>query len=191
MLMALLKVHYPAFYHRQTDSDVRLAAGLWAEYFAEDDAADVMRAVKQLVAARSETWPPNIGAVKEQLARLTVNLPSEMDAWASVCKACGNGFYGHKQEWARLDPFVQKIVSPEQIREWSVVAIDELQTVIKGYFSRAYNASKERAMFETKTTGTRNNANVVAALPPEEARPLTLDEIQALAMAESNALYLH
>jgi hypothetical protein len=68
--MAILKIAYPAFYHRQTDDDIKLAISLWAEMFADDAAGDVAVAVKSRIANDAGPFPPSIGAIKARVKKL-------------------------------------------------------------------------------------------------------------------------
>ena len=68
-----------------------------------------------------------------------------MSAWALVSKACSNGIYGYREEFAKLPPEVQRAVgAPEVLREWAMMESDTVQSVIASNFQKNYRATQER-----------------------------------------------
>ncbi|MBO7728993.1 MAG: hypothetical protein J6S50_10820, partial [Oscillospiraceae bacterium] len=97
-LLAMIKAAYPSFYRDLPKADLIAAVNLWQTQFAEYDVRLVKAAVHALIAARTEGFPPTIGAVKEQIAKLTApHQLSEAEAWALVSRAARNGTYGYRR----------------------------------------------------------------------------------------------
>ena len=68
-----------------------------------------------------------------------------------VSKACSNGIYGYREEFAKLPPEVQRAVgAPEQLREWAMMDSDTVQSVVASNFQRNYRASQTRAREQAK-----------------------------------------
>ncbi len=154
-VLAVIRAAYPEFYRNISRQDANDAVDLWASLFAEDDPHLVAEAVKAFIAADERGYPPVPGQIKAKM-RLMGTTPSqnEADAWNMVMRAVRNGFYGAREEFARLPPLAQRIVgSPVRLREWSQISTDELSTVVASHFKRAY---REAAAYERE----------VAALPP-------------------------
>ncbi len=124
-VLALLRAAYPNFYKGQTKEDLLAVVNLWQIQFADFACEDVLRAVHALIATRTEGYPPTIGAVKGQAAKLTEKSSlSEAEAWAMVSRAARNGLYRCREEYDKLPPAVQKAVGDaEQLRTWA--AMDE------------------------------------------------------------------
>lgn len=151
-VLALLRAAYPSFYKNMPQRDLLAVVNLWQMQFADLDGKLVLSAVNALISSRVEGFPPTIGAVKEQAARLLLpeSLP-ETAAWALVSRAARNGAYGAEQEFAKLPPLVQKAVgSPGQLRAWAVMETEEVETVVASNFMRTYRQlaarEKERQM---------------------------------------------
>lgn len=145
-ILAVLRVSYPHSFKDFNAADVSAAVALWAEMFSDEPYEAVSAAIKTMIATRKEGYSPTIGEVKEYLRKL--KQPDELDdtmAWSLVAKACENGYYGYKKEFAKLPPMVQKAVgSAEQLREWAQVDGQVFHSVISSNFKRAYRTACER-----------------------------------------------
>jgi len=144
--LALLKAAFPHSYKDMTDGDAKAMLMLWQRQFAQDDPVEVFAAVDALIASRTVGYSPNIGEVKEQMHKLrSTNELDPMSAWALVSKACSNGIYGYREEFAKLPPEVQRAVgAPEVLREWAMMESDTVQSVIASNFQKNYRATQER-----------------------------------------------
>lgn len=145
-VLGVLKAAYPHSYKDLTKKDAESMISLWAVMFADDPYATVNAAVGALIATRTAGYTPTIGEIKEQIQRLTAPTElSEQEAWAMVAKACQNGLYGYKKEFAKLPPEVQRALgAPEQLRDWAAVDLDEFNTVIASNFMRSYRTHLKR-----------------------------------------------
>lgn len=145
-ILAILRAAYPAFYRSISRQDAQDAIDLWAALFVEDDPQLVTAAIKAFIASDERGYPPAPGQIKAKMRLLSDKpQPGEAEAWAMVMRAVRNGFYGAREEFARLSPVVQRIVgSPAQIREWSQISPDELETVIASNFQRSYRTAVQQ-----------------------------------------------
>lgn len=145
-VLAVLKAAYPHSFKGLTRRDGEAMVNLWQMQFADTPAQEVTAAVNALISTRTAGYSPTIGEVKEQLYRLhSVNELSEGEAWAMVYKALSNGYYGYQKEWDKLPPEVQRAVGrPEQLREWSQMETETVQSVVASNFMRSYRVMKER-----------------------------------------------
>lgn len=141
-IMDILEIAYPQFYRSFTDRKKLEAAELWAAMFADDDALIVAAAVKAFIAADRRGFPPHIGAIKEKINLLT--RPDEMteeEAWSLVKKALRNSGYHSREEFEKLPEMLQRLVgSPSRLKEWALMNIDEVNTVVASNFQRSYRA---------------------------------------------------
>lgn len=152
MVLATLKAAYPHSFKGLEGIDAEAMVNLWTRQFEAEDAKAVSAAVDALIATRTEGYSPTPGEVKEQLRKLrNAEELDELAAWALVSKACANGIYGYKQEFAKLPPEVQRAVgAPEQLREWAMMDADTVQSVVASNFQRNYRASQTRAKEQAK-----------------------------------------
>jgi len=152
-IMAMLKTAYPSFYKDFSKEELNAAINLWATMFADDPAYIVTEAVKSLICTLK--YPPTIADVKEKIATITQPpTMTEMEAWDMVRRAIS--YYHANEAFANLPPMLQKIVgSPNQLREWALMDVETVNSVIQSNFMRSYRvmAAREReyAMLPSST----------------------------------------
>ena len=158
-IMDILATAYPEFYNRPGSPDMGKTIKLWASMFQDDPLPVVAAAVKALIVSDVKGYPPKIGQIKEKIGMLTTpDKMTEMEAWNLVANALRNSAYGAKEEYDKLPPDVQKLVgSPNQLREWAMMDIDELQSVVASNFQRSYRVTaKRKADFMALPSDVRN-----------------------------------
>ena len=141
-VMSILKAAYPAYYRDMKRSDAEIAVNLWTEMFKDDPSQIVAAAVKAYIASDTKGFPPHIGAIKDAVIKIT-NPPemTELEAWGYVEKAIGNGNYGAREEFEKLPAIIQLLVgSPAQLREWALMDINTVKSVVASNFQRSYRA---------------------------------------------------
>jgi len=152
-VMAMLKTAYPNFYKNYSKDEINAAVDLWATMFADDPAYIVTEAVKSLMCTLK--YPPTIADVKEKIAMITQPpATTEMEAWDMVRRAIN--YYHANETFANLPPMLQKIVgSPNHLREWALMDVETVNSVIQSNFMRSYKAKvaqeKEYAMLPSST----------------------------------------
>ena len=151
IIMNILTTAYPRFYSGQDAPDPRKTMSLWAEMFADDQVELVAAAVKALIVTDAKGFPPYIGAVKEKLRQISQPvqmLPAE--AWAIVWRAIKRSGYNSREEFDKLPGTLKRLVgSPEQLKAWSQMDADTVQSVIGSNFQRSYQArAKQEADFQ-------------------------------------------
>ena len=143
-ILAILQTAYPHFYRGETQESLADAVKLWAVMFADDDYKTVAAAVTALISARTETYPPNIGQVKQKMFDVThTDERTGTEAWAIVRKAVSRSGYYAAEEWEKLPDDIRACVRPEQLRAWAVDE-DFNEPVIMSHFIRAYRERAQR-----------------------------------------------
>lgn len=152
-IMAMLKTAYPSFYKDLSKEELNAAVNLWATMFSDDPAYIVTEAVKSLICTLK--YPPTIADVKEKIAMITQPpTMTEMEAWDMVKSAIS--YYYAAEKFERLPPMLKRIVgSPNQLREWALMDVETVNSVIQSNFMRSYRAKmkqeKEYAMLPEST----------------------------------------
>lgn len=141
-LLAILKAAYPNFYKDMTKEDAKNIVDLWAAMFADEKPQIVVEAVKSLICILK--YPPTIADVKEKIAMITQPpTMTEMEAWDMVKSAIS--YYYAAEKFERLPPILKRIVgSPNQLREWALMDVETVNSVIQSNFMRSYRAMAER-----------------------------------------------
>ena len=147
-LLGVLETEFPQSFSKVPLELKESKLNLWADLLADYDAKIVWAAVKTLLAEDRE-FAPGIGQIQARVRELTRgNELTEGEAWALVSKACSNGLYGFREEFAKLPEIVQKAIGePEQLREWARVDVETLQTVVASNFQRSYKVTQKREAF--------------------------------------------
>jgi hypothetical protein len=140
MVMAILQAAFPAYYRGLVEDDAFAAVNLWTEMFADEDVANVLSAVKALIATQVDGYPPTVGKVKNKLVKMKYpDRMSEFEAWETVLKAVRNSLYHSDEEFEKLPELLRRIVvTPNQLREWAMMDIDSLGSVVASNFMRSY-----------------------------------------------------
>lgn len=174
-ILAILQAGYPDSFRDKTDEAIKVVVELWASVFADDSFESVSAALLAHIATDNNRYMPPPGIIKNMLIK--INSPAEMteaEAWSYVSKALRNSTYGAEKEFDKLPESVKSVVrSPSQLREWAVLPIDELQTVVASNFQRSFRA---RAASDRE----------FKALP-EKVRVMMLTNIKSLKGGTENA----
>lgn len=141
-IMSVLKAAYPSYYKDMKRTDADAVVDLWASMFAEEQLPIVAAAVKALIASDAKGFPPVIGQVKAYIRKLTQpEQLNEAEAWGYVMKALRNSTYNSADEFEKMPEIARRLVgTPNQLKEWAMIDIDELQTVTQSNFMRSYRA---------------------------------------------------
>lgn len=146
-VLQICKINWPQSFQKLNAEEMRAMLDLWTEMFKDDSATLVKAAVKTIIAAGNREFAPNVGAIKEQMRKLTAGAEemTEAEAWAKIRKAISNGYYGAEQEFEKLPPLCRTVVgSPQQLREWSTMDSETVHSVVSSNVQRAYKTIQRR-----------------------------------------------
>lgn len=119
------------------------AARIWYAMMGDMDYQTASRALQYHV--NTSPYAPKVVDFRRYAARGETEMTAE-EAWALVTRALRNGLYGAEEEFAKLPEGVKRAVgSPVNLREWAQLGKDEVQSVQKSHFVRAYRTEMERA----------------------------------------------
>ncbi|KAK8835469.1 hypothetical protein M9Y10_004573, partial [Tritrichomonas musculus] len=144
-VLKILKKAYPNFYKGFSKGDSKDAIDLWAMMFEDEDVFTVANAVKAHIAMDEKGFPPVIGQIKSKIQSLSrKSIVTEFEAWEKVKNAVRNSLYNSGEEYAKLPENIQKLIgSSSTLREWAMLDISELDTVVQSNFMRSYRAGVE------------------------------------------------
>ena len=121
------------------------AMDMWYDLLKDltyDIASKAIRAYMQ-----SEKFPPTPADIRNYALRITSPVSTDMSeirAWSIVRKALSNGTYGADEEFAKFPEIIKKVVgTPDRLREWAQLDIDEVENVVGSHFMRNYKAQVE------------------------------------------------
>lgn len=138
-ILKILKVNYPQSFRGWDREQGEDFLNLWAEAFKDDPSQLVAAAVKSIIYSDSREFAPNIGQVKEVMYKLThKDELTEQEAFELIRKAASKSLWWSKEEHAKLPPILQKMVTPNQLKDWAKLSSDEFNTVVASNFMRSY-----------------------------------------------------
>jgi hypothetical protein len=142
-VLALLKLAYPSFYKDMTKDTAIETIDFWSMMFAEEDLEIVLESVKALITTCK--FPPSIADVKEKIRFITLpRQMNELEAWNLVNNAIRNSYYNASESFDKLPILIQKLVgSPNQLKEWAMMEISEVKSVVQSNFMRSFRARVE------------------------------------------------
>lgn len=147
-VIQLIDATYPNF--RLPDKlELRKMVDTWASLFSEEPFELVSAGLKAFIVADAKGFPPSPGQIKEKI-RMIMSLEerTELEAWDLTRKAIANGRGDFHEAWEKLPMEIRQIVSPGQLREWSVTDLSQ-QQVVASNFMRSYRAKvKGRQEYE-------------------------------------------
>lgn len=145
-VMDALETAYPRYYVGIDDARRQSALKMWASAFANDDVRLVAAAVKSFIESDEKGFPPVPGQIRAKM-RLIVGHDdtTALEAWGLVKKALRNSDYYPQEEFGKLPPLVRHMVgNPAQLREWSLMDSDTVNSVIASNFQRSYREAAEQ-----------------------------------------------
>lgn len=145
-ILAVMKAAYPHAFKDMTKLDGEAMLSLWERMFRDESYTEVNAAVASLISTRTVGYSPTVGEVKEQIQKLKKHdVLDEGQAWALVSKACRNGSYGYREEFAKLPPEIQRAVgAPEQLKAWAAMDAETVESVVASNFRKTYRTQTER-----------------------------------------------
>lgn len=141
-ILAVINAYYPYFFKEMNTEGKRAIIELWSRQFADYDYVMVNAALDAYIAVDENNRAPNVGMLKSLIRKMTE--PEEMteaEAWEKVANALRNSGYNSVSEFEKLPEPIKRVVgSPNQLREWSQMDSDTLQSVVASNFQRSYRA---------------------------------------------------
>lgn len=164
-IIATMQLNYPDTFRGMSEKVLFATVDLWQRMFSAEPAALVQAAVEAHIRTSTDRFMPNIGQIKEEIRKLTApEQLSEAEAWTLVSAALKNCGYNAREEYAKLPLILQRIVgSPNQLREWSQMDSDVVQSVIASNVQRSYRAiSAQEAEMAKLPPGYREHMREIA-----------------------------
>ena len=140
-VLGYIKVAYPNAYSKLGEDDLKALTALWARQFKDYDYQTVMAGVDAYISADTSGFMPQIGQIKDIIYKHSSNgQMTELEAWKLVKQALSRSGWYADEEFTKLPPTIQKLVSPQMLHEWALADTSEVDTVIASNFMRSYRA---------------------------------------------------
>lgn len=138
-VVAMLEVAYPHYYSKLSDEQFKNLVSLWTVQFKDDNANLVANVINGIIATDLSPFPPSIAMIKSKALDLLGDKSiTEQEAWNIVLKASSNSSFNAKKEYDNLPEDIKTLCSPSQLREWGLMNIETLNSVVASNFMRSY-----------------------------------------------------
>ena len=131
---------------------------------------------------QTEKFTPTIAGIREKVMSLRPMERSNLEAWGIVRDAVTRSGYGYQDEYMKLPPDIQKAVGiAENLRDWSQVDMNTLDTVIQSQFLKSYQVVQNR-MSEAHRTAPNVSQRIAdlqqrILLPKPEEEPVREEKV--------------
>jgi hypothetical protein len=178
-LFALLEANYTDNVARWSKEVKKNKIMLWQGAFSEIDYPIVEKAVKNYMMNDNKSFFPEIGMINILIKdSLYPDMMTEQEATNTIMAALSDGYYNSRKAFNSLDPILQRLVgSPEQIKAWSLMEIDTVQSVIMSNVSRSYRVLAEKEKVHQRTApynpnqiGTQSIGELLESGSPKKSR---------------------
>lgn len=148
-IIRIMSRMYPNF-HLPERKELGELINLWASLFTEEPFELVAAGLKAFIVSDTKGFAPVPGQIKEKIRLMThQGERTELEAWELVRKAIAGGRDSFREVWEKLPEDIREIVSPGQLKEWSITDLSQ-QQVIASNFMRSYRArTKKRQEYES------------------------------------------
>lgn len=129
-------------YPNWNPKDLTFLVNAWTTMLVDYAYEDIERALRAFVATDQNGFAPTVGQLINcaHIADRKDEIP-EMEAWSMVSKAISNGIYNSAEEFNKLPELIREAVGNSQnIRQWAMMDIETVQSVVHSNFLRAYKA---------------------------------------------------
>lgn len=103
-------------------------------------------AVQAYMKINESSFPPSPAALRKYATRGTdaSDESKALQEWASVKKALRNSIYGSEEEFEKLSETAKRAIgSPMVLRDWAMLDVADVDTVIQSNFLRAWRTSQK------------------------------------------------
>lgn len=144
-LIVLMKEYYP---NDKESSTLQARIKAWHKILSDITYRDAEIGLMAFVSQDLKGFAPTVAQLIDKINSVknpAIAEMTEMEAWNLVRKAVGNSSYNSEAEYNKLPDILKRIVgSPNQLKDWAMTDIKELNTVIQSNFMRSYNAKASK-----------------------------------------------
>lgn len=178
-ILRMLVAAYPNF----RPSNMSDTVDAWRFLLNEYDRDKVEAAIKKYILIDRSGFAPSIGQIVGAMQDTAEkNDMSELAAWQLVSSAISRSGYYAEEEFAKLPPVIQMAVGgAANLKEWALMDIDSVQSVVQSHFLRSYRAAEKRMAEEARLP-----AKFLEQLRQRQQAPPRLSAQKYIAQAEGD-----
>lgn len=158
MIIKMLSSVYINEFSKLTEDKVLQMIDVWTMLLEDEDANKIATVTKAYLKSNTNAFMPTPAMLINLAYELfTPQGMTEQEAWITLYKAICNSGYNAQYEYDHLPSEIKPLCTPSQLREWGMMNIETLNTVVASNFMRSFKAKeKQRTDYnklpvETKT----------------------------------------
>lgn len=129
--------------------DKETLLNVWTKVFEDDDPQVIEAALMHYIRTDASGFAPSPGKLRTGFRAVAEEYDDTEDAIAELRRAVSKGNYYSEEEFRKLRPAMQKAVgSPENLKSWARLEMDELENVTFSHVRRSYRAIKKKERME-------------------------------------------
>lgn len=142
-ILAILKEYYPKDF---VSTDLQTKVEAWHLILQDYDFKLTQSAVVSFVSSDINGFMPSVGQIVDKINKLTAKKQlTENEAWDMIYKAICNSAYNSVEEFNKLPLEIQRAIgSPNMLKSWAMVDLDEVNTVIQSNVMRSFKTAQKQ-----------------------------------------------
>lgn len=142
-LVTVIIATYPGYFRNYTVTDIDNMVNAWERVLNDVEYADADKGLTIFLRSDTKGFPPSPGQVLNCIFKAKPpQHPEALEAWALVSEAISHSIYNSNEEFNALPELVRKVIRyPNQLRQWAVMDVETVQSVVQSNFLRSYTAA--------------------------------------------------
>lgn len=149
MIIKMLSSVYVNEFSKLTEDKVLQMIDVWTMLLEDEDANKIATVTKAYLKSNTNAFMPTPAMLINLAYELfTPQGMTEQQAWNTLYKAICNSGYNSQYEYDHLPNEIKPLCTPSQLREWGMMNIETLNTVVASNFMRSFKVrEKQRVDF--------------------------------------------
>lgn len=158
MIIKMLSSVYVNEFSKLTEDKVIQMIDVWSMLLEDEDANKIATVTKTYLKASTNAFMPTPAMLINMAYELfTPKGMTEQEAWNVLYKAICNSGYNAQREYDNLPNEIKPLCTPSQLREWGMMNIETLNTVVASNFMRSFKVrEKQRVDYAKLPNETKN-----------------------------------
>lgn len=158
MIIKMLSSVYVNEFSKLTEDKVIQMIDVWSMLLEDEDANKIATVTKAYLKSNTNAFMPTPAMLINMAYELfTPKGMTELEAWNIVYRAVCNSGYNAQREYDNLPLDIKRLVTSSQLREWSMMDSETLNSVVASNFMRSFKVrEKQRSDYAKLPNETKN-----------------------------------
>lgn len=144
-ILFVVRASYPENFARMGKMDIELLSMTWQTLLQSYTYDQVSTGLFNYIKTDKYGRAPKVGQIIDAMEITNKPIENVNEAWAKVYKAICNSNYNAEEEFAKLDPILQKTVGDaSNLRQFAAMDIKDVEVTVKAHFKSIYEVEVKR-----------------------------------------------